>query len=77
MKKNFRLLRDDIYHDLMKPYFAAGQNFKDFRKVWLDEDQGIDGFPVGIDLALQNRKSFFEKYILINPKTSKVLFYWD
>lgn len=48
----------------MKPYFAAGQNAKDFRKVWLDEEEK-DGYAVGIDLGKINKISIYQKYILI------------
>lgn len=30
VKASQKMLKNEIYHDMMKPYFRAGNNYKDF-----------------------------------------------
>ena len=54
---------------MMKPYFKAGNNYKDFVQVWLDEE-----VKEGITINKAKEKGCYEKYILIKPETRFYLF---
>lgn len=53
---------------MMKPYFKAGNNYKDFIQVWLDEE------VKEINLTQKQEKGLYEKYILIKPDSKFYLF---
>jgi hypothetical protein len=53
---------------MMKPYFKAGNNYKDFIQVWLDEEVR-EG-----NMSKVKEKGCYEKYILILPGTRYYLF---
>jgi hypothetical protein len=36
--KNFQILREDIYENLMKKYFATGQDHRQFSRLFLDSN---------------------------------------
>jgi len=58
VRKARKILKNEIYLEMMKPYFKAGNNYKDFVKVWFEEE-------VNDNLKPKEDSSFFEKYLLI------------
>jgi hypothetical protein len=69
-------LREEVYEELMKPYFAAGQNHKDFLKVWFNQEntnvQRLRDKKDG-----KKKKNFYQSYIMIDPYTSRIYAIWE
>ena len=38
LERNKKLLREDLYQDIMKPYFQAGYDYKEFTKTFFGKD---------------------------------------
>jgi len=37
-QRNIQILRDDLYQGIMKPFFAEGEDYKEFQVVVLKDD---------------------------------------
>ena len=45
LERNKKLLREDLYQDIMKPYFQAGYDYKEFTKTFF----GVDYYRLTAD----------------------------
>jgi hypothetical protein len=62
------LLKNDVYLEIMKPYFKAGNNYKDFMYKWFGEK--VKDKPL-----VKHEKPFFERYLMITIDSRTYLFY--
>ena len=63
-----KILKKEIYGEMMKPYFKAGNNYKEFITIWFDE-------TVQEHSIHKQSKSFFEKYLLIKTESKNYIFF--
>jgi hypothetical protein len=63
-----KILKKEIYGEMMKPYFKAGNNYKEFITIWFDE-------TVEDHQVLKIEKTFFEKYLLIKTDSRNYIIF--
>lgn len=73
-------MRENIYQAQMKPFFEGGvYTYEQFCKKFFNEDIKIMQMRVQTDSEEErNRgKSFFQKYLMVHPQTSRFIATWE
>ena len=78
MKRNTKILREDLYQNYMKPYFKLGYDYKEFTKLFFQKDYYEDAFMVDAEEDIKGRKNWCERNLIIKePFNSRLFFLWE
>ena len=80
IESNKKLLREDLYKDIMKPYFQAGYDYKEFTKTFF----GKEYYTFSADAKGQEEddnegnQNWCERNLIIkDPSKSKIYILWE
>jgi len=61
----------------MKKYFATGQDYRQFARLFLDENIQDVKYKAKYDEPQNKGKTFFQTYLLVIPDNSRVYDFWQ
>ena len=76
IKRNEKILREDLYQNYMKPYFKLGYGYKDFMKLFFQIND-YEVVPNNPEEDNQRRRNWCERNLIIkDPNKSRLYFFW-
>ena len=77
IKRNEKILREDLYQNYMKPYFKLGYGYKDFMKLFFQIND-YEVLPSNPEEDNQSRRNWCERNLIIkDPSKSRIFAIWE
>ena len=78
IKRNTKILREDLYQNYMKPYFKLGYDYKEFTKLFFQKEVYEDQLIGDEEEDNQRKRNWCERNLIIkDPSSSRLYFIWE